>query len=406
MHDILTKAFERHVEDGTETKNDLIFDIIDKSYETVHRLGSEALLQTEHGVVDNSLESDQCLNDLSSRLRSLSIQSLQTCRRLTSMIHQMNNNSRSKKTSGNAWRTLQSIVSRSIDMKNRDLESAAAALAILSLGIAICIDADVDNAKQKMIASAILPDSPSRMFERKACKDDSMSGKQESVVKDVARDSLLFLLRTAVEENDSIDILARIETAYGIGCDKDKEVCSAVGSVVKDVFGSYCYYSDQSNKGDDDFRSTELIIDKEKASPTLALVAQCKPWQFIKTDELVRIAAADLDLWYSAELVCDAIVASTSTKQYTVDHGNWMAASYPKFESTDSISTQTIDSSLRQDTIAHLSTRALVDAALDLRLYRRADLFASKFYAFSGAERFAEARFLRKSHTFPSHAAC
>ena len=390
--DILTKSLERHI-NGAD--NEFIIDTIEQSSALIQRLGSEALAHTE----SNEIEETYPDYDKKDIIRTLSNQSLTTSRHLHQLVHQMSNGSRSKKTSGNAWRTLQSIVDRSLDMKNANLETA---FAILSLGIAISTDTDVignGNAQQKMIASAIIPNSRSDIFERETCKGGKDS-KQERLIKSVARDSLLHLLRTAVAENDSIDTIARIENAFGVGSEEDKEICSAVANIVRDVFGNDCYYCDNPNNHDDELGGTDMVINKDRASPTLALVAQCQPWQFIKTDKLVRITAADLDLWYSAELVCDASVASvTSNKLGTSTEKNLMATSYPKFESSDSIATHSIDSSLRQDTVAHLTTQALIDTALDLRFYRRADLFASKFYAFGGPERFAESRFMHACET-------
>lgn len=393
--DILTKTFERYDIDGTE--NEFFIDTIQQSSALIRRLGSEALAQTESRVIEeNDNSTDYGSIDLTSSLRRLSKLSLSTNRHLQLLIYQMKNNSKSKKTSGNAWRTLQSIVDRSLDVQNVSVETGAITFAILSLGVLLALDKGVENAQQKMIASAILPSSPSHIFERETHKGGK-DNKHEQLIKSVVRDTLLQLLGTVVEENGSIDCIARIETAFGVGSEQDEELGRAVANVVKDVFGSDCYSVDPQNNDADELCGTELDINKDKASPTLALVAQCQPWEFIQADKLIRIAAADLDLWYSAELVCDASVASVTSNTNTVK--NLMATNYRRFESSDSISTQSFDSILRQDTTAHLTTKALIDTALDLRLYRRADLFASKFYAFGGPERFAEARFLHACET-------
>jgi hypothetical protein len=399
VFNMLNKSLRRHID---ATGNEFIFDTLEQSSALIQRLGSEALAHTEPNEIEkneNDMAPDSGAKDISSCLRKLSNQSLSTIRHLHLLVHQMSNRTRSKKTSGNAWRTLQSIVDKSLGMNNANLETGAIAFAILSLGIAISTYEDVGNAQQKMIASAIIPNSPSDIFHRETCKGGKDSV-QERLIKSVARDSLVHLLHNAIAENYSIDSIARIENAFGVGSEQDKELCNAVANVVKDVFGNGCYYRDPQNNVEDELGGTQMVINKDKASPTLALVAQCRPWNFVQADELVRIAAADLDLWYSAELVCDASVASvTSNKLDTSTEKILMATSYPKFESSDSISAQSIDLSLRQDTIAHQTTKALIDTALDLRLYRRADLFASKFYAFGGAERFAEARFLHACDT-------
>jgi hypothetical protein len=375
--------------------------MIEKSTAVMKRLGSEALENTEPNEIKHKdLASDYDEKDLSLRLRTLSDQSLTACRNLHLLVDQMNNRSKSKKTSGNAWRTLQSIVDRSLDMKNTNVQK----FATLVLGITMSqMNSQLNttnnsfgsvDTRTKMITSAIIPNSP--FFDR---NESGNCSKHERLIKFVARDSLLDLLRQSVDHNIDLQTVARIAFAFGVCSEQDHELGRAVANVVRYVFGNGCCCSDPNNDDDDDdeLGSEGRIVNKDKASPTLALVAQCRPFSYIKTDELVRVAVADLDLWYSAELVCDASISSvTSNKKMET---NLMVTSYPKFEPSELISTQSIDSSLCQGSIAHLTTKALIDTALDLRLYRRADLFATKFYAFGGAERFAEARFLHACDT-------
>ena len=398
---ILSKSLQQHG-DSIETDNESIIDTLEQSSDIIQRLGSEALENTEQTrenpklingeTVDSTLEAalteeSNCdEKDLSSCLRTLSNQSLTTCRNLHLLVYELNNRSKSKKTCGNAWRTLQSLIDRCLDMKNKNVDRGAIAFAILSLGITLShMDADTTNIK--MITSAIIPNSP--LFEREP------SGKFSEQERLVARHCIIRLLNLALDYSIDLQTVVKIESTFAVGSEYDRELGIAVANVVRDVFGNGCCSSEPNNE-EDELGSEGRIINKDKASPTLALVAQCQPFQFINAEKLIRVAAADLDLWYSAELVVDASIASVTSSN--LGNGK-MATCYPKFEPSESLSTQAIDPSLGKDTIAHLNAKSLIDIALDLRLYRRADLFATKYYKFGGPERFAEARFLHACDT-------
>ena len=339
--DILSTSLQRHFDSiENESENASIFDMIEKSTAVMKRLGSEALENTEPNEIKHKdLASDYDEKDLSLRLRTLSDQSLTACRNLHLLVDQMNNRSKSKKTSGNAWRTLQSIVDRSLDMKNTNVQK----FATLVLGITMSqMNSQLNttnnsfgsvDTRTKMITSAIIPNSP--FFDR---NESGNCSKHERLIKFVARDSLLDLLRQSVDHNIDLQTVARIAFAFGVCSEQDHELGRAVANVVRYVFGNGCCCSDPNNDDDDDdeLGSEDRIVNKDKASPTLALVAQCRPFSYIKTDELVRVAVADLDLWYSAELVCDASISSvTSNKKMET---NLMVTSYPKFEPSELIS--------------------------------------------------------------------
>ena len=386
--EILRTSLQRHVDDN-EQQNTFIIDTLNQSSNLIQRLGSEALVIAEQpSTMEQNSSADYDEKDLASSVRTLSTQSLSTCQSLLLLVKQLNSRSKSKKTSGNAWRTLQSVIDQSICIK--DSEDSTALFAILSLSITLS-HMNAETASTKMIASAIIPNSS--LFPRDQI--GSYSDDTHPLVKLAARDSIIVMLRRALEYSIDLQTVVKIESAFGVGSEQDNELSIAVANVVQDVFGKgYC--SSDLNNNDDDEMSSEGIS-KERASPALALVAQCRPFRHINADKLIRVAAADLDLWYSAELVVDASIASvTSDKLSTADK---MATCYPRHSSDLISSTQTIDSRLGDETIAHLTARALIDTALDLRLYRRADLFASKFYAFGGPERYAEARFMHACDT-------
>ncbi len=76
-----------------------------------------------------------------------------------------------------------------------------------------------------------------------------------------------------------------------------------------------------------------------------------------------------------------------------------MATSFPHREEAVTLLAESAIASLPQNSIAHLAAGAIIDVTFDNRLYRRADVFASKYYSFGGPERFAEARYLHACDT-------
>ena len=328
--DILSTSLQRHV-DNNEQQNTFIIDTLNQSSNLIQRLGSEALAIAEQpSTIEQSSLADCDENDLSSSLSLLSTQSLSTCQSLLLLVNQLNSRSKSKKTSGNAWRTLQSVIDQSICIKNN--EDSTALFAILSLGMTLS-HMNAETTSTKMIASAIIPQLP--LFPRDQI--GSYSDDKHPLVKLVARDSIIAMLRRALEYSIDLQTVVKIENAFGVGSEQDNELGIAVADVVQDIFGKeYCSSDPNNDDADDDGEISSEGISKERASPALALVAQCRPFPHINADKLIRVAAADLDLWYSAELVVDASIASvTSDKLSTAGK---MATCYPKLDSSDLIS--------------------------------------------------------------------
>ena len=213
-----------------------------------------------------------------------------------------------------------------------------------------------------------------------------------------------------------LKIVAKMESGFGIGrCynrdgdDRDVELRKSVSDLIDFVFSGNTKTVDNDSAANDE---GEFIIpnDKEQAKAVLSLVAAVRPWDCtddctVDVEALVKIAA-EMDLWYAAELLCDAaiesVVSSGLPGSVLVEKTVIMATSFPCGEESEAImkeSQTTSSTSLSQDTIAHRATRALVDIALDERLYRRADVFASKYYYFCGPNRYAQSRFLHACDT-------
>jgi hypothetical protein len=109
---------------------------------------------------------------------------------------------------------------------------------------------------------------------------------------------------------------------------------------------------------------------KVQIAAALSLAAQLRPWKMLSPSACVN-AAIPFDLWHAAESVC------TSTIGFVAQEG-------------------VIDD---KKTLPHLPCQTLVDAAIDLKMYRMADTYATKFYNTGGSQRFMEARYLHACDT-------
>ena len=321
------------------------------------------------------------------------------------------------------------------------------------------------NSVRKMVASAVLPhdcmsrcqrgkDSEHRLTSTKTTRNgdgndsseshqntleaksvynhchgdlDDDSADEEQLIYALARDVMLALLRLTIgtyhsmsKDQDkpstvkfSIDLQVISKLASGFcACEQcyaeDKELAAAVADVVKWVFGRRSLSNEFWVNGfgfnrfsmPADNQDTRRILIKDTAAPTLALVAKVRPWKFVKPDALVCIAA-DMDLWYLAELICDAtidsVVSSTSSNFAEEKYG--MVPSFAQVVAAGLLSENDAGVNLPQHSIAHDAAKAVIDKAFDYRLYRRADVFSTKYYSFGGPERYAEARFLHACDT-------
>ena len=378
-------------------------------------------------------------------LHALAGTALSAAASLDLLVQRVNKSRKQSKTSsGHAWKALAAAVTSAFgerDAKSRNeddtqaaaLEAVSRALAALAVGVALSVNA-ANSATAKMVASAVLPGDRSHASKRgtkyRKLEDAKVSTSEEGrsegapktqvVVHAMARDAVLGLLHLAVDtshplsqdkENEQKDrlsvnlhIVAMLESGFKVGElsralhseKEDVRLAEAVGRVVDVIFGkptTSVYAMDGFVNGDGrGLVSNRGLVSKEYAPPALSLVANTRPWNHVKVEELVR-RAAELDLWYSAELLCDAAVAQDDEKVM-------MAAFLPRGVATEALMLPAPEPPPPRDpAIGRRAASALVDITFDGRLYRRADAFASKYYSFCGPERYAEARFLHACDT-------
>eukprot|EP00579_Thalassiosira_antarctica_P028094 CAMPEP_0202006722 /NCGR_PEP_ID=MMETSP0905-20130828/11378_1 /ASSEMBLY_ACC=CAM_ASM_000554 /TAXON_ID=420261 /ORGANISM="Thalassiosira antarctica, Strain CCMP982" /LENGTH=808 /DNA_ID=CAMNT_0048564521 /DNA_START=179 /DNA_END=2605 /DNA_ORIENTATION=+ len=332
-------------------------------------------------------------------------------------------------SSGYAWKALESVVSSTFQAdssKFLDENDAGAskskeisrALASLAVGLVLSIDS-TDTSTTRMVASAVLPSDQmhaskpgkkrkKKKVSKKMTSDDRNSEdavKTQRIIHSMARDVVVGLLCLAVDttnqsaqdkeseqpkKHSSVDlqIVSKLESGFSVGDlgrklnirKEDKELAKAVANVVDCVL----VRSSTSDDAMDDYGNCDggEVISNDSVAPTFSLVANTRPWDYVQVEKLVR-CAAEMDLWYSAELLCDAAIASSS----------------PQGAETEALLTDSLVTSPPQDSIGHLAAGAIIDITFDYRQYRRADGFASKYYSFGGPERYAEARFLHACDT-------
>ena len=208
----------------------------------------------------------------------------------------------------------------------------------------------------------------------------------------MARAALLGLLRLAVDTSGKsanviggcidLQIVAKIETGFGVGKfsrtlnDGDEELSKAAADLVACV-------SNGPNEDDDAAHDSghPVLISKDFFAPALSIIANVRPWDHVQVDRLVRMAAS-MDLWCSAELLCDAaidtVLSSQPASAILNDKRPMMATSFPHGEEAATFMANIVISSIPQNSIAHLAAGVIIDVTFDNRLYRRADVFASK----------------------------
>ncbi|KAL7479502.1 hypothetical protein ACHAW6_005232 [Cyclotella cf. meneghiniana] len=305
---------------------------------------------------------------------------------------------------GKEWKALQIVVGSvlnqcavpSSDLGSRYVDRRQSlAVAMLAMGITLAFQSSsLDNSSNdsedsndrtsstqpitKMVASALLSDLSPHVYESPL--DDTSKTTGDLVVYEFSRSIVLELLHHFVQQythgdlmNKSsvmdIQVINKLARGFGVGgqvgkLTEDSELHHAVSSVVVTIFGKRMLDDHSESIGSGD------VVRKDADAAVLSLVASTRPWKVVKADRLITIAA-EYDLWFAAENICDAALASVGE----------------------------VNSDQTQYSIAHSTTRAIIDAALGYRQYRRADQFASKYYSFGGPERYAEARYLHACDT-------
>eukprot|EP00571_Detonula_confervacea_P005703 CAMPEP_0172323104 /NCGR_PEP_ID=MMETSP1058-20130122/47862_1 /TAXON_ID=83371 /ORGANISM="Detonula confervacea, Strain CCMP 353" /LENGTH=805 /DNA_ID=CAMNT_0013039021 /DNA_START=297 /DNA_END=2714 /DNA_ORIENTATION=- len=398
-------------------------------------------------------ESDNSLNSA----QLLACTAISTTESLHELVQRVNKSrKKARKSSVHAWRALESVVNpvfevNPLPIPDSDDEGASQTielsrtLALLAMGLALSTNSP-DESITRMITSAVIPrgdqknhvQGQGKKYQKqeegsKVMTSDGNNVSEESLgtqttQHSMARAAVLGLLRLAVDTtaqsaqdsqsgqsklNSSIDmqIVAKMESGFGVGAfgrtlnteKEDTELPKAIADVVDCVFGGRI--SSSSDETKDDYGNGdngELTSNKDAVPPTLSLVANIRPWNHVQVEKLVRIAA-EMDLWYSAEILCDAAIDTmvSSKPSCSIQEGKhvMMATAFPHGAEPEALLTDSLAASFSRDSIANLAAGAIIDIALDYRLYRRADVFASKFYHYGGPERYAEARFLHACDT-------
>mmetsp|Transcript_24127 Transcript_24127/g.50926 ORF Transcript_24127/g.50926 Transcript_24127/m.50926 type:complete len:919 (-) Transcript_24127:97-2853(-) len=426
------------------SRNDVTLDIaLDQALDLMQYLNKQANefcfeeTNQRKSVGDSSIATEDCdarviENDMNSRIRILAKQAIRTSHSLHQLVHRADFRrypSKSSKSGVHAWKALQAVVSSSfeVDSLPSPAQSATAAdsstellrssrsLAWLALGITlsgktvveVSPDAETTKKTTKMIASAVIPKHVMNVLKgatmMKANKKEPILpeydvNEENRFIYFISSCTVIEMLHLAARENEGVDVSVLLQVAsklvngFGLGGhhaetlseDGGGELSKAVSIVLNRVFGwkatdsSSCNHSNNNHGMSLDSGRTDGI-NNDIAAPALALAARIPVWDFINPNALINVAA-EMDLWCSAELICDATVdaVTKSTEKETP----------PKEQKSQTL-----------DTIAHISTRAIIDIASDYRLYRRADAFATKYYDFGGPERYADARFLHACDT-------
>ena len=456
---VVNRGVGEEEEDDDVTSSLIIQEAISLLDHLIHQAGSISFVaeESDNNIKSGSKSSDGAHNIINSSSHSdsesiymLACYAVSAIESLHGFIQRVNNQTRNKKSkkksTGKAWNALQGVVNSALlinegKMKMND-DADANSLAVVSIGIVLSLGVAVDDVDiTKMIASAILPGDDHMVNNNQGKKYQKQSESTKTLTTattynksneySMARVAVLRLLQIAIIDNNDNDvdatkglvasdnadicvdlqIVAKMESGFGIGRlfgdGDDVELRKSVSDLIDFFFGSSSTKTIDNDSAANDEGEFIIPHDKEQAKAVLSLVAAVRPWDCTDTDveALVKIAA-EMDLWYAAELLCDAaiesVVSSGLPGSVLVEKTVIMATSFPCGEESEAImkeSQTTSSTSLSQDTIAHRATRALVDIALDDRLYRRADVFASKYYYFCGPNRYAQARFLHACDT-------
>ena len=203
----------------------------------------------------------------------------------------------------------------------------------------------------------------------------------------MARVAIRCLLQTAAEK--------AMKTEPGLPEKSKKDACPVdlhIITILARMFRiTACNQTDEIGKAcaetinmflpDDGTFDEDDPIRKADISGAIALATQLRPWEFISPSQLVQ-TAVQYDLWHAAEGICDAV-----------------AATQHKSKNNPSLSTSNTDEISSTTSTMKEAVKSLLDSAIEARMYRNADKFATKFYDFGGNEQFLEARYLHACDT-------
>ena len=139
-----------------------------------------------------------------------------------------------------------------------------------------------------------------------------------------------------------------------------------------------------NDNGDED-RATNLL--KQNISGALALACQLQPWSVLSPLKLVE-AAIPFDLWHAAEEVCHSsyrLMSLSSSSSTRNGRSNEMTSN--RFSTS------------KQKANVESAVRFLIQSAMNDRLYRRADTFATNLFDAGGWSMYVDARYCHACET-------
>jgi hypothetical protein len=192
---------------------------------------------------------------------------------------------------------------------------------------------------------------------------DSYQRNLETPDDSTVADELITALMKLVISSDKVydarkidlHIVAALARSMSVAAFNKPEMERTTATLLRDVLNL--------SDGEDDLSISSCDEpNKVECAAALTLAAQLAPWNAVSPVDMINCAILQ-DLWHAAERVCDSVVKSEASQ------------------------------------IAVATTRALIDAAIDAKMYRRADSYATQYYDLGGASRFLEARFLHACDT-------
>ncbi|CAJ1942274.1 unnamed protein product [Cylindrotheca closterium] len=184
-----------------------------------------------------------------------------------------------------------------------------------------------------------------------------------------------FLVHSSCSDTINLTILTHFAKAFKINHEQDPQYSELAANAIR--------YSLRHDLVEDGSTATTILVDpandasedvkKQRVSSALALACQMGPWPMLSPVPLIDIAI-ELDYWHTAEQVCiSAYKAASSNVQVPIAG----AIQYNQQERLEEV--------LK-------ATEALIETAMDARLFRLADNMATKLYEQGGRSKYVEAR--------------
>jgi 3'-5' exonuclease len=130
---------------------------------------------------------------------------------------------------------------------------------------------------------------------------------------------------------------------------------------------------------------------KQRISGALALACQLQPWSVLSPLELVE-AAIPYSLWHAAEETCHSAHKTTTAMASSSSSSKKKKRNFGEEEK------ETFSIEEQKANVA-LAVRCLIENAMEDRMYRRADCFATNLYDAGGKSLYVEARYYHACET-------